>query len=113
MSTVRARVKYATIYVFPPVVKGKGVRVSAAPETLTVRPGDVIDWTVVNATAAESPGRVSLKWKDKNPLKGDPKEFERSARATVRSDAKPGRRYRYSIVIDGVEVFDPELEIMA
>lgn len=109
----RARVRYATIFVFPSAVKGKGARVSAAPETLTVRPGDIVDWTVVNATAADSPGRVSLKWKDKNPLKGEPTEFERSARATVRRDAKAGKRYRYSILIDGVEVFDPELEIMA
>ncbi len=113
MSRVRARVKYATIFVFPSAVKGKGVRVSATPETLSVRPGDIVDWTVVNATAADSPGRVSIKWKDKTPLKGEPKEFDRAARATVRADAKPGKRFRYSILIDGVEVFDPEIEIMS
>ncbi len=113
MSRVRTRVKYATIFVFPSVAKGKGVRVSAAPETLSVRPGDIVDWTVVNATAADSPGRVSIKWKDKTPLKGEPKDFDRSARATVRADAKAGKRFRYSILIDGVEVFDPEIEIMS
>jgi hypothetical protein len=109
MSRARAKVKYATIFVFPSTPKGKAV-VSATPETLTVRAGDVVDWTVVNATA--TPGRISIKWKDKNPLKGEPKEFERAARATVRSDVKSGRKYRYSILLDGVEVFDPELEVM-
>jgi hypothetical protein len=113
MSRDRAKVKYATIFVFPSAAKGKGPRVSASPETLSVRRGDTVDWTVVNATAADSPGKVSIKWKDKNPLKGEPREFERAARATVRADAKVGRRFRYSILIDGVELFDPELEIMA
>ena len=37
-------------------------------------------------------------------------EFDRKARAQVRSSAKGV--YRYSILIDGVEVFDPELEVM-
>lgn len=108
----RARVRYSTIFVFPSTARGKGVRVNAAPETLTVRAGDVVDWTVVNA-ASDAPCKVSIKWKDKNPLKGEPKEFDRAARATVRADVKAGRRYRYSIVIDGVEVFDPEIEIMS
>ena len=112
MGAARTRVRYATIFVFPAPAKGKPVRVSAAPETLSVRAGDTVDWTVVNATGADSPGRVSIKWKDKNPVKGEPKDFERAARVTVRDDVKPKRRYRYSIVIDGVEVFDPELEIM-
>ncbi len=88
------------------------MRVSAAPETLSVRAGDTVDWTVVNATGADSPGRVSIKWKDKNPVKGEPKDFDRAARVTVRDDVKPKKRYRYSILIDGVEVFDPEIEIM-
>ena len=52
----RVRVKYATIFVFP-AAKGAASRVSATPETLTVRPGDTVDWTVVNATAADSPGQ--------------------------------------------------------
>ena len=108
----RVRVKYATIYVFPAAAKGGRIRVSAAPETLTVRPGDTVDWTVVNATAADSPGKVLIKWKEKTPVKGEPREFDRKARAEVRASAKKGV-YRYSILIDGVELFDPELEIMA
>lgn len=107
----RGRVRYSTIFVFPSTVRGKGVRVSATPETLTVRAGDIVDWTVVNA-ASDTPYKVSIKWKDKNPLKGEPKEFERATRATVRSDVKARKRFRYSILIDGVEVFDPEIEIM-
>ena len=106
----RVRVKYATIFVFPAAAKGGQVRVSATPETLTVRPGDTVDWTVVNATGADSPGRVSLKWKDKNPVKGEPKDFDRKARAQVRLRAKG--IFRYSILVDGVELFDPELEVM-
>ena len=113
MARARVRVKYATIFVFPPAAKGAQARVSAAPETLNVRAGDVVDWTVVNATAADSPGRVSIKWKDKSPLEEEPKEFDRAARATVRKDAKAGKKFRYSILLDGVEVFDPELEIMS
>lgn len=109
--SARVRVKYATIFVFPAAAKGGPVRVSAAPETLTVRPGDTVDWTVVNATAAESPGKVTIKWKEKTPVKGEPKEFDRKARAVVRTSAKKGI-YRYSILIDGVEVFDPEIEVM-
>jgi len=112
MAATRRRVRYATIYVFPSGdKKGPGVRVSAAPETLTARPGDTIDWTVVNA-AQSLPGKVSIKWKDKSPLKTEPKEFDRAARSTVRGGTKDGR-YRYSILIGGVEVFDPELEIMS
>jgi plastocyanin len=107
----RVRVRYSTIFVFPSAAKGARARVSATPETLTVRAGDTVDWTVVNATAADSPGKVSIRWKDKNPLKGEPQDFERKARAQVRGSAKPGI-YRYSILIDGVEVFDPELEVM-
>jgi plastocyanin len=107
----RVRVKYATIFVFPAAAKGGRVKVSTTPETLTVRPGDTVDWTVVNATAADSPGKVSIKWKDKNPLKREPKEFDRKARAEVRASTKKGI-YRYSILTDGVEVFDPELEVM-
>lgn len=109
--SARVRVKYATIFVFPTAAKGGRVKVSVAPETLTVRPGDTVDWTVVNATAADSPGKVSIKWKEKTPVKGEPREFDRKARAEVRASAKKGI-YRYSILIDGVEVFDPELEVM-
>ena len=112
MGAVRARVRYATIFVFPATAKGKPMRVSAAPEVLSVRVGDIVDWTVVNATGADSPGKVTIRWKDKSPLKAEPKEFERAVRATVRRDVKPKKRFRYSILIDGVEVFDPEIEIM-
>ncbi|MGD9904852.1 MAG: hypothetical protein AB7U83_15415 [Vicinamibacterales bacterium] len=107
----RVRVKYATIFVFPATGKGGRVRVSAAPETLTVRPGDVVDWTVVNATGADSPGKVAIKWKDRSPVKGEAAGFDRKARVAVRTSAKKGI-YRYSILIDDVEVFDPELEVM-
>lgn len=110
MAATRKRVRYATIYVFPSGDR-KGVRVSAAPETLTARPGDTIDWTVVNA-ASSLPGKVTIKWKDRSPLKAEPAEFDRATRASVRGGTKDGR-YRYSILINGVEVFDPELEIMS
>ena len=108
MAITRYRVRYATIYVFP--AGAKGVRVNATPERLSVRAGDIVDWTVVNATASPS-GKVSIQWKERSPLKEDPKPFERFERAAVRK-AKPGL-YRYSILIDGKVVFDPELEVMS
>ncbi len=105
----RARVRYATIFIFPGGARGKSVTVNAAPERLTVRPGDVIDWTVVNI--ANVPGRVSIAWKDGSPMRTDPDPFPRAGRGTVRTKVKAGV-YRYSILLDGKEVFDPEVEIM-
>jgi plastocyanin len=118
MAKDRARVRYATIFVFPSAGGPKAAarparpRVNAAPETLTVRPGDVVDWTIVDATGGDRTGKVTIKWKEASPLKAEPAEFDRAARAVVRAKAKPGR-YRYSILVDGVELFDPEIEIMA
>ena len=65
----RPKVRYATIFVFPGGAKGK-VRVNATPETLTVRPGDTVDWTIVNAASDASAGRVSIGWKDRQPAEG-------------------------------------------
>ncbi len=107
MATTRRRVRYATIFVFP--AGPKGVRLNAAPERLTVRAGDVVDWTVVNATG-KAVGLASIKWKDKSPLKREPKPFERFDRGVV-GRVKPGC-YRYSVVV-GDEVFDPELEVIS
>ena len=109
MSSTR-EVRYATIYVFPSTDKRSKVRVNAAPETLSARAGDVVDWTVVDATGGK--GQIEIKWKDGTPLKEEPKAFGRAARARVRRGAKRGI-YRYSIWLDGVEVFDPEIEIMS
>ena len=36
--------------------KARRVKVNATPETLTVRPGDTVDWTVVNATGRRFAG---------------------------------------------------------
>lgn len=105
----RARVRYATIFIFPGGGRGKAVTVNAAPERLTVRPGDVIDWTVVNI--ANVPGRVSIAWKEGSPMRQEPDAFPRAGRGTVRTKVKDGV-YRYSILLDGKEVFDPEVEIM-
>ena len=107
MPAKRPKVRYATIYVFP--AGAKGVRVSAAPERLTVKPGDVVDWTIVNATSGAA-GEVSIAWKGRSPMTEEPKPFERFQRAEVRK-VKSGL-YRYSILINGKEVFDPELEVM-
>ncbi len=108
MATTRRRVRYATIFVFP--AGTKGVRVSSAPERLTVRQGDIVDWTVVNACSGAA-GLASITWKEGNPLKRDPKPFERFERAIV-GRAKPGL-YKYSILLDGKEVFDPEIEVVS
>ena len=103
----RPRVRYATIYVFPG--GKKGVTVSAAPERLTVRPGDIIDWTVVIAAGVD--GRIGVQWQKDSPLKREPEPFPRMTRAAVRTRVKDGI-YKYSVTLDGKVVFDPEVEIM-
>ena len=105
------QVRYATIYVFPSTDKNARVRVSAAPEILSVSSGDIIDWTVVDATGRA--GKISIKWKEGTPLKEEPDAFGRAVRARVRRGVKKRTSYRYSILLDGVEVFDPEIEIMS
>lgn len=105
----RAKVRYATIFIFPGRGRGQAVTVNAAPERLTVRAGDVIDWTVVNV--ANVPGRVSIAWKDGNPMRKEPEPFPRAGRGVVRTKVKEGI-YRYNILLDGEVVFDPEVEIM-
>ena len=107
----RPRVRYATIFVFPPPAKGKPPVVSTSPERLTVRPAEYVEWTVVNASGL--PGRISIGWEKLNPLKGDSgKPFERRTRDTVRAKAEPGI-YKYNVLMDGKVVFDPDLEIMS
>jgi hypothetical protein len=106
----RPRVRYATIFVFPPPARGKAPIVSTSPERLTVRPGDHVEWTIVNASGLG--GKVSIGWKEENPLRGESgSPFERRTRDVVRPKAKGGI-YKYSVLIDGKVAFDPEIEIM-
>lgn len=106
----RPRVRYVTIFVFPPPARGKAPVVSTSPERLTVRPGDLVEWTVVNASGL--PGHISIGWDQRNPLKGESgKPFERRTRDAVRAKAEPGI-YKYNVLMDGKVVFDPDLEIM-
>ena len=86
----RAKVKYTTIFVFPGGAKGK-VRVSATPETLTVRAGDTVDWTVVNAASAAIAGRVTIRLEGKSPLKGEPEGVRAQARAAGARQGQAGR----------------------
>lgn len=107
----RPRVRYATIFVFPPPAKGKAPVVSTSPERLTVRPGDYVEWTIVNASGMG--GKISVGWEKRNPLKGESgKPFERRTRDAVRAKVEPGI-YKYNVLMDGKVVFDPELEIMS
>lgn len=107
----RLRVRYATIYLFPPAGKGKSAVVSTAPERLTVRTGDAVEWTVVNASG--SPAQVTIGWEKRSPLKGESgSPFERRARDMVRAKVERGI-YKYSVLVDGKVAFDPELEIMS
>lgn len=108
---VKVRVKYATIFIFPAGGRSKSLVVSTSPERLTVREGDLIDWTVVDATGQAGTRKVSFTWKERSPLKEEPKAFPRFTRATVRK-AKPGL-YKYSVAVDGEVLFDPEIEIMS
>ncbi len=107
----RLRVRYATVFVLPPAGRGKGPVVSTSPERLVVRRGDTIEWTVVNASGVD--GRITFAWKDVNPVKGDSAEsFDRRARDTVIKKVRDGV-YKYSVLLNGKVLFDPELEIMS
>lgn len=107
----RPRVRYATVFVLPPAGRSKVPVVSTSPERLVVRRGDLIEWTVVNASGID--GRVSFAWKEINPVKGDSAEpFDRRARDTVIKKVRDGV-YKYSVLLNGKVLFDPELEIMS
>lgn len=107
----RLRVRYVTIFVFPPAGRGKTPVVTTSPERLVARPDDAIEWTVVNAAGVS--GRITLSWKKGNPLKGTTGEpFDRRTRDFVRTKAERGI-YKYSVLLDGVVVVDPDIEIMS
>ena len=110
MSTTRVKVKYATIFIFPAPAKGRAPVVTTSPERLTVRRGDVVDWTVVDATGAATPREITIGWEGRNPLE-EVKPFPRATRAAVKK-AKDGI-YKYSVIVDGKVAFDPEIEIVS
>ena len=107
----RPKVRYATIFVFPGGAKGK-VRVNATPETLTVRPGDVVDWTVVNAASDASAGRVS------DRLEGSQSAEGRARRSSIARRGpgcapRPGPAATSTASCSTARsVFDPEIEVM-
>jgi len=106
----RPRVRYVTIFVFPSPGKGKPPVVTTTPQRLTARPGDVIDWTVVNA--AGSGTKVTVAFPKGSPLKGrSTKPFDRWVRDDVRAKVEDGL-YKYDVLVDGKVAFDPEIEIM-
>ena len=111
MSSQRVRVKYATIFLFPPPAKGKPPVVSTSPERLTVREGDTVDWTVVDASGQGAQLNVTIGWAGRSPLKREPEPFDRSVRVSVKK-VKPAV-YKYNVLIDGKVVFDPELEVVS
>lgn len=102
-------VRYVTIYLFPSTDKKSPVRANAAPELLTVCPGDIIDFTVVDAAGVG--GQVSFQWDERGtPLKEEGKPFPRSTRLRVRRGAKG--RFKYDVLLNGKKVFDPEIEVV-
>jgi hypothetical protein len=102
-------IRYVTVYLFPSNDKKSPVRANAAPELLTVRAGDIIDFTVVDAAGVG--GTVTFEWDERgNPLKDEYKPFPRSVRLRVRRGAKG--RFKYSILLNGRKVFDPEIEVV-
>lgn len=105
----RPTVHYATLYLFG---SGNEVTVgSVTPERLTVRVGDIVDWTIVDATGSVVDSRrVSIRWKDRNPLAKDTVFERRATRSPIRR--VPKGVYRYSLVLDNRELFDPEVEVM-
>lgn len=106
----RPTVHYATLYLF-----GTGAEVtvgSVTPERLSVRVGDLVDWTIVDATGAKiDPKRVTIRWKgERSPLAKEARFEGRAARSPIRRGSKG--TYRYSLVLDERELFDPEVEVM-
>lgn len=109
--THRPKIRYATIFVFPPPSGNDRPVVSTTPDRLTVSPGDVVDWTIVDATGAFKNSRLTIGWKERSPFEKDP-SFRRGRASRVPVARVPTGRYRYSVVIDGEVVFDPEVEVM-
>jgi hypothetical protein len=106
-----AQTRHTTVYIFPD--GAGGLRVNAAPEILFVRPGDSVAWTVVDATGRAS-GNVTFRIKEgKNPFEQELGGFPRFAKARIRPDAfrDKGERVRYAILVNGEELFDPELQM--
>jgi hypothetical protein len=110
MPTTESReVRYITIFIHPPTGKEAVPFVSTSPERLTVRRGDIVDWTIVDVTGKVPVSKVTVVWRGKSPVEKDPYFRRRFARATV---AGPKGIYKYSIAIAGKVVFDPEVEVM-
>lgn len=106
----RQRVRYATVFVLPPAGKSRLPIVSTTPERLVVRRDDIIEWTVVNASGID--GQVTFEWDKPSPLRGQSLEpFSRRARDVVHKKAEKGV-YKYSVLLNGKKLFDPEIEIM-
>ena len=106
-----AQTRHTTIYIFPD--GAGGLRVNAAPEILFVRPRDSVAWTVVDATGRAS-GNVSFRIKEgKSPFEQELDGFPRFTKARIRRDAfrDQGERVRYAILVNGEELFDPELQM--
>lgn len=106
----RPQTRYTTVYIFP---GGEASRplVNAAPETLFVRGGDQVEWTVVDATGGP-PAQVSFRIKEgKDPFEDRLEPFTRRSLKRLRGDAfrTKGESVRYAILVNGVELFDPEL----
>ncbi|MGE0812403.1 MAG: hypothetical protein AB7O28_25895 [Vicinamibacterales bacterium] len=101
--------RYTTVYLFP--TGDGGIRANAAPEILFVRPGDQVAWTVVDATGVGT-RQVSFQIKKgRDPFEGKLPPFPREFRARIRPDAVFTEPVRYSILVDGESVFDPEIQM--
>ena len=107
----RPEVRYATIFIFPACGPSERPIVSTTPERLTVRSGEIIDWTIVDATGRVKPGRVTIGWKGRSPVEGD-LAFTKTRFTRVVVAKVPNGRYKYNVAIDGNVVFDPEVEVM-
>lgn len=126
----RPQSRYTTVYLFPTGDAASPVRVSASPEVLYVRQGDRVEWTVVDATGRG--GAISFRIKQGedpfDPFEDDPQgpttsaadkrsaqqqegAFTRVRTGRVRADARLVPSVRYSILVNGVELFDPEIKM--
>lgn len=102
--------RHTTVYIVPDE-SGTGIRVNAAPEVLFVRRGDRVAWTVVDTTGSTT-RRVSFRLKKgRNPFDGELSGFGRFSELRIRKDASFQEPVRYSIFVDDVERFDPEIQM--
>lgn len=120
-----AKVGYASIFVAPTADPTTPIVVKVAPERLTLRAGDFVDWSVVDLARANA--SLAIRFLEGDPLEAPTGEFRTSVRRRVRDVsehpdfAKQRQQHRgdgprvavfpYQVFINGQPGVDPEIQI--